>query len=162
MNRTYAIYTMLLLVVGFGVYRYISKSGGNSGQLPSQYLDDRTAFTNSLKYWGEGSDITNGGSSATADQTSKVVSLTEQSIASSNQVGDAFLDYLDPGLKDEYHNQFIAGEKTYLDGLSSSKTSDTEDSPSVKKQIQGSQMMQAWLSWWNPRSVSLSDKAFGK
>ena len=157
----YFLLAGIIVIVAFFANDYLLPRIFNKHSLPDELLDDRGAFSESLRTWGEASDITNkSGENATQEQTNSVISLTNQSITNSKKVSNEFLDYLDPQLKEKYRNVFIQGQILYLDGIRESKEGDTIASQSVIKQMQGSQLIKEWLDWWNPKSDALVNKAF--
>ena len=138
-------------------------SGCSNAQpkLPEKYIIDKEAFGNSIKDFGAASDITNGsGSNATDEQTKKVLSLTMDSIENSKKVSDDFLNYLNPDLKNKYHDYFMKSQQLYYEGLSQSNSNDTLESESVKKQIEAGNLMKEWLNWWGSNNKEILDKVF--
>lgn len=132
-------------------------------KLPDKFINDKEALGNSIKKFGEASDITNGSDrNATDEKTKKVLSLTAESIENSQKVSDEFLDYLSPDLKRQYHEKFIKSQQLYYEGLSQVKDTDALDSESVKKQIEASNLMKEWLAWWKSNNEDVLDKVFAE
>lgn len=135
-------------------------------EIPKYSMDvsNRSYFSNSLETWGESSDITNNAEKNSVpvsnEQTNKVISLISSSVENGSKVSDSYLDYLDPSLKDNYRNKFIAGEQIYAEGLKESTNNDTLESPSVQKQVQGNQLIKDWLDWWYKNNDRITNKAF--
>lgn len=152
------------LIIAIVVTVVIVNSRATKQPLPSEFIVDRDAFVISLTKWGESSDITNqkNNTDATQEQTDKVILLISESIDSSKKVSDKFLDYMHPALKENYRNKLLKGEEIYSQGLAESKSTDTIASESVKKQIEGSGLINEWLIWWKGVSGKLSEKAYAK
>jgi hypothetical protein len=132
-------------------------------KLPEKFISDKEAFGDSLKKFGESSDITNSSNrDATQEETAKVLSLASESIEQSKKVNDEFLDYLHPELKSYYREKFIKGQQLYYEGLSQSKSDDTIESESVKKQIEGTSLVKEWLDWWGKNNGTILDKIFAE
>jgi CheY-like chemotaxis protein len=160
-KQTTAIVTGLaIIILGIATSQFLfghhsSPIHFHSHALPSNYADNRTDFTDSIKSYSDATDVIN--VHGDANQVSTALSA---SIASSNKVSDDFLNYLDPQLKDEYRNNLIMGEQEYLQGFNESSSTDTADSPSTKLQTDGIQLEQNWNNWWNSHNTALSNKAF--
>jgi len=151
---------LIIILVGIAVSQFVfghisSPLHFNSHKLPSNYADNRSNFTASMKDYADSSDIAN-----SHGDVNQVANLISSSIASSNKVSDDFLNYLDPQLKDEYRNKLIRGEQLFLDGLNANTPTDTIDSPSAKLQTQGIQLENEWTNWWNSHHEALTNKAF--
>jgi hypothetical protein len=131
--------------------------------LPDKFADDVAMFKESLTKFGEASDITNSSDrNATDEQTAKVLSLTLASAEDSKKVSDEFLDYLHKDLKNNYREKFSKSQQLYYEGLSQSKSTDTIESESVKKQIEAGKLMSEWLDWWKLNDKEILDKIFKK
>jgi len=152
----------LLIIIGaIVVYGYFSIINNKKNVLPDKFIADKEAFGVSLSKFGETSDITNRpDANASGEEVKKVLSLTLESINSSNKVSDEFLDYLHPNLKINYREKFVRSQQLYYDGLSQTKDDDTRDSESVKNQIEAGKLMNEWLIWWKSNSGSIISKAF--
>jgi len=151
---------LVIIVIGIAISLFIfghlsSPLHFHSRKLPSNYADNRSSFTASIKDYSDASGIVN-----SHGDVNQVANLISSSIASSTKVSDDFLDYLDPQLKDEFRNNLIKGEQLYLQGLNANTPNDTADSPSVKFQTQGIQLEKEWTNWWNSHHTALSKKAF--
>lgn len=140
---------------------FLAGCNNTQPKLPEKYMADKEAFGNSIKEFGEASDITNGSDTkATREQTEKVLLLTKESIENSQKVSDDFLDYLNPDLKSQYHDKFIKSQQLYYTGLSQSSSNDTTESESVKKQIEAGKLMNGWLIWWESNNKEILDRIF--
>ena len=128
---------------------------------PDKYSDDAKMFKESLTKFGEASDIANSSDrNASDEQTAKVLSLTLASAEDSKKVSDEFLDYLHKDLKNNYREKFSKSQQLYYEGLSQSKSTDTVESESVKKQIEAVKLLSEWLDWWKSNNKEVLDKIF--
>jgi len=155
---SYILIVFFLIFILSGCKNYPS-----AAKLPDGFVDDKEAFGDSLKKFGEASDITNGSDrNASGEETKSVLSLTLGSIESSKKVSDEFLDYLHPNLKNYYHDKFVKSQQLYYEGLSQSKGNDTMESESVKKQIEAGKLMKEWLAWYELTDKEIVDKLFAE
>jgi len=65
-------------------------------------------------------------------------------------------------LKNNYREKFSKSQQLYYEGLSQSKSIDTVESESVKKQIEAGKLMSKWLDWWKSNDKKIIDKIFEK
>jgi hypothetical protein len=148
------------------VFNYIFDEPKNTisiSILPDKFSNDEKFFKDSLTKFGEASDITNSSNrNASDDQTARVIALTLTSLEDSKNVSDEFLDYLHKDLKNNYREKFSKSQQLYYEGLSQSKSSDTIESESVKKQIEAGKLMSEWLDWWKSNDKNILDKIFGE
>jgi hypothetical protein len=129
--------------------------------LPNKFANDATMLKESLTKFGEASDITNSSDrNASDEQTTTVLSLTLASVEDSKKVSDEFLDYLHKDLKSNYREKFSKSQQIYYDGLSQSRSMDTVESESVKKQIEAGKLMSEWLDWWKSNDKEIIGKIF--
>lgn len=54
---------------------------------------------------------------ATAQHDSLVVAALRQGIAAGDSVSASFLDWLHPGMRNRFRNEYLAGQRLYLQGL---------------------------------------------
>jgi hypothetical protein len=137
-----------------------------TSSFPKQFTADRTTFTQSIKVLGQSSDLTqpsnNSGEAFTIPKATEqqIYSKNEEGIALSKKVGDAFLDYIHPDLKNYYRNKLIAGAEIWYEGITANNNGDV--SLGVQKQIEGINLMIEWNNWWKSHNEDAADKAFPK
>lgn len=154
-----------LTSLGFLVTALLILSGCSqspSQLFPEKFLIDRDLFKNSIQKFDQSSKISNSVEQDGLSKAEQVISLTEESIESAKKVSDDFLEYLHPELKENYKEKFIKGNELYYEGLKLSRPDDGIESESVKKQVEGNNLIQAWIDWWSndANAQPIVDKLF--
>jgi len=152
------------------IYGWVPLFNGNTiksstaSNFPEQFLDDRTAFVQSITALRESSDLSqpsdsSGGSFTIPKEIERRIhSRIEEGIALSKRVNDAFLDYIHPDLKDYYRNKLIIGTQIYYDGIKESIRGNV--SMAFKKQIEGNGLVNEWIVWWESHSKNLAKRVY--
>ncbi len=160
----YILVGVLILIAG---YFYFSKNRQASyPPLPQQYLDDRENFGKVNQFFTDAMDLTkppdNSGKpfDMPPEQESKILSNIQDGINLSNKIDDSFFDYLDPNLKSNFRDKYVAGNELFMEGLKSDTSN--ENSIGVQKQLQGTKLIGEWISWWNKNRDNITNRAFAK
>lgn len=158
---------IVVLLVGFIFLKFINKPNNNQSNktLPQEYLDDREAFGKVNQLFGEAMDLTkppdNSGRpfDMPKDQETQILSKLGDGVNLSKTIDDKFLDYLNPELKNHFRNEYVGGNELILEGL---KSGTSNESVSVKKQLEGSQLIGLWIKWWDSNKNTITNKAFAE
>ena len=157
------IYFLAVIGIIFLGYRFLSTNSTNTN-FPTDYLDDRDKFTQSIQVLRESSDLTqptdNSGKpfDIPKEQEQQIYSKMEEGIKLSGEISDEFLDYLDPQLKSYYRNKLIKGTEIYYDGVKANNSGDI--AVGVQKQMEGNNLIIEWINWWESNNKRIADKAF--
>jgi len=152
-----SIYLYLALFILSAVAIGMSWTNTKEQGFPSEFVDDRANFEQVKILFYEANELTRLPEGVTIAPSSpevdeKIHSLKKRGIALSEEVDDAFLDYLHPDLKNLYRNKKIRGEELWLEGFL--------ESTSWAKQIEGIRLTKEYSDWWNSHNESIIAKAF--
>lgn len=157
------IYFLAVIVIIFLGYRFLNTNSTNTN-FPTDYLDDRDKFTQSIQVLRESSDLTQPTDHSgkpfdiSKEQEQQIYSKMEEGIKLSGEVSDELLDYLDPQLKSYYRNKLIKGTEIYYDGIKANNSGDI--TVGVQKQMEGNNLIIEWINWWESNNKRIADKAF--
>lgn len=148
-------------------YQFFGNKNSNNSAFPAEFMDDRANFVQSITVLGEYSDLinkpsNNSGEAYTIPKVTEqqIYSKIEEGLALSKKVDNAFLDYINPDLKNYYRNKLIAGTEIYYEGIKSNNSGNI--SLGVQRQIEGNNLMTEWINWWNSHNKDLANKAYPK
>lgn len=137
---------MLITVAAFVGYRLLNNhESATTSSFPEQFTDDRASFVQSITVLRESSDLTqpsnNSGEAFTIPKATEqqIYSKIEEGMALSKKVDDAFLDYIQPDLKNYYRNKLIVGNEIYHKGIKANNSGNV--SLGVQKQMEGNNLM---------------------
>jgi hypothetical protein len=159
----YLVVGFVILVLGSNLF---TKNNKKYPALPQQYLDDRENFGKVNQFFTDAMNLTkppnDSGESfdMPPDQQSKILSDLQEGVNLSKQIDDGFLDYLDPSLKSNFRDKYVAGNELFMEGLKSDTSN--EKSIGVQKQLEGNKLIGEWISWWNKNRDNITNKAFAK
>lgn len=74
----------------------------------------------------------------------------ERGLSTGESVSDAYLDWLDPAMKQHFRNELLAGNRLYLDGLLQGDTD---------KQVTAIQTIAEWQQFWRERGAEIASRA---
>jgi len=161
-------FLLILLVIGAVVigYRFLNtgKTNTTTTTLPEQFVDDRATFAQVKQLFNDAMDLTmppnNSGKpfDMPKEQENQIHAKLSEGISLSQKIDDNFLDYLHPDLKNNFRNKYVRGYELILEGLNSD-TSDV-NSIGVKKQIEGSNLIGEFNSWWDSNKDEIINKAY--
>ncbi len=144
----------------------ISLSGCTYQSKPSEYKTNNENFKQSISLLHESIDLSNpeGSENLSQFELSKetedtILADLKEGIRLSKIVSNEYLDYIHPELNNYYRNKLIKGSQSYYDGLLAADAN--QISSSITKQMQGSQLLNDWLTWWNKNNDTVGDKVFG-
>ena len=114
----------------------------------------RQSFEDSMTFAYEANRISadlpgiqrSGGAPAAKRQAEAMRGYMERSLAAGKNVTDEFLNTLHPSLAQYYRNNLMQGQRLYLDGLKSSD---------VREQLQGTQLVMAWSTFWRKNKETI-------
>ena len=125
-------------------------------KFPEKFTADREAFDQSIQAFSQAADMftTPEGRpiiQRTIAQEQQYLELLNQGLQSSKKVGDGFLDYVHPDLKQMYRNNLIAGKTLYFEGA-------------VKgdrfTQVEGSAKVMRWVEFWDSHRAEIVAKTY--
>jgi hypothetical protein len=130
---------------------------GAANGLPTRFQADRDRLSAAFDAFHKASELTKPppGKSTLPDSPQHTRSVLEhlgRGLAAGDAVGDEFLDWLHPEMRHYFRNRFMAGQRSYHDGL---KMSD------VSLQSKGITLIQEWdRAFWVAHAQRITDKAF--
>lgn len=142
MNKILAFTAGLILV-------FSSCSEKKSEQLPNNFKENRDKFITTIETFQESNKISAELPNYTTDEQSsqeqKMKTLIHKGIETSNEISDAFLNFLHPDLSDNFRNKLVKSNELYLDGAFSKSDDPTT---SFQKQLQANQLLSEWGNYW--------------
>ncbi|MFA5858005.1 MAG: hypothetical protein WC955_02950 [Elusimicrobiota bacterium] len=143
----------------FGLHGYVgAKNASNktntTSNLPEQFVDDRITFAQVKQLFNDAMDLTKPPDNSCRpfdmpkEQEVQLRAKLNEGISLSKKIDDSFLDYLNADLKNNFHNKYVRGYELILEGLNSDTSN--ENSIGVKKQLDGSKLINEFNKWWTP------------
>lgn len=136
----------------------------SKSDLPSNFVDDQENFKQSIILLNEARDLSNPPESRyqtsfkLSEKTEKEInSKTEKGLSLGKQVGNDYLDYLHPELRNHFHNKLIKGTEIYYQGLRSNESANISEG----SQMAGIMLVMEWLAWWEKHGKEIADKVYG-
>jgi hypothetical protein len=83
---------------------------------------------------------------------SLVFEQLRRGLAAGDSISDAFLDWLQPEMRDQFRHRNLDGNRLYFEGLRDQDTS---------KQLTGIQKIQEWHTFWRDHNKQITDRALG-
>lgn len=156
---------ILIAIAVFIGYRFLNTDKTNTtSNFPEQFVDDRTAFAQVKQLFNDAMDLTmppdNSGRpfDMPKEQEAQIRSKLDEGISLSKKIDDSFLDYLNSDLKNNFRNKYVRGYELILEGLNSDTSN--ENSIGVKKQLDGSKLIDEFNKWWDLNKDAITNKAY--
>jgi len=154
----------IILIIGAIIIGYQFFGGSNDAPLPEQFVDDRAAFAQLKQLFNDAMDLTmppdNSGKpfDMPKEQEDQIRFKLGEGISLSQKIDDGFLDYLHPGLKNNFRNKYVKGYELILEGLNSDISN--INSIGVRKQLEGSDLIGEFNAWWDSNRDIITNKAY--
>ena len=142
-----ALATFIVLIVLIGC---------SNKQFPDKFKGDREAFDQSLlAFWEAGNMFKRRTDQPmvmrTPQQEEQYFTLLENGVRLGNNVGEEFLDYLHPELKDMFRKNLIPGKRLYAEGAKTGNRIMQSD---------GSKKVLRWEEFWEAHKSEIVATAF--
>jgi hypothetical protein len=139
------------------VPRYAGGATRGEAPFPERYDSDRDSLSAAFRAFSSATELTQvptGQSSlpSTPEHDAKVLRALEAGLSAGRSVGDDFLDWLHPHMREFFQGRYLAGQALYLEGL---------QQQNAQKQVRGIELIREWYTgFWETHSEAIASKAF--